>query len=84
MTDNGYPEFVLVGQAPRIFALHRPDEGDGVSAWVVVLPGGHALVVDPSGELIAQTSVERITARWTRRGNTRLVHVAEDPALRAA
>jgi hypothetical protein len=75
---SGHPDFVFVDRVPHVYALHHNEE---LVSWVVVLPGGEALVVDHDGNVTACTTLERIEARRARRGGPRLVQVAEDPDL---
>jgi hypothetical protein len=82
---SGHPDFVFVDRVPHVYALHHREEPEaGVVSWVVVLPGGEALVVDHDGNVTAYTTLERIEARGIRRGGPRLVQVAEDPTVRRA
>jgi hypothetical protein len=76
--QSGHPDFLFVDRIPHVYALHQHEE---LVSWVVVLPGGEALVVDHAGNVTACTTLERIAARGSRRGGPRLVQVAEDPAV---
>lgn len=75
--QSGHPDFVFVDRLPHVYGLYQ----DGVVAWVIVLPSGAALVVDLDGNVTANTSLERIADRGTRRGGPHLVHVGENPAI---
>jgi ABC-type protease/lipase transport system fused ATPase/permease subunit len=71
------PLQVIVDRAPRIYALHCDDR---IISWVVDLPTGDAVVIDPAGRLLAQTSLDRIRTRRARYGGPRLVEIVEPPA----
>jgi hypothetical protein len=77
IVDQREPLHVIVDHAPRVYALHSDDR---IVSWVVDLPSGDAVVIDPAGHLLAQTSLDRIRTRRARYGGPRLVEIVERPA----
>ena len=73
---RGKPTLVMFDRVPRVYALHADDR---IESWVIALPSGDALIVDPDGQVTGITSLDRIEARHARRGGPTLVEVVECP-----
>lgn len=71
---------VYVDERPTIFALYRRDTdgaGGRVVAWLMVLPGDHAVLV-PVGETPSRpivTTLRSVQRRWLRLLESELVQV---------
>jgi hypothetical protein len=75
--EHREPVQVMVDRAPRIYALYA---GDRIVSWVFDLPTGDAVVIDLDGQLLAQTSLDRIRTRRARYGGPRLVEIIDRQA----
>ncbi|MGH3766192.1 MAG: hypothetical protein ACRDS0_15550 [Pseudonocardiaceae bacterium] len=67
---------VTLPAIPTVYGLDDPDEG--VTAWVLALPGGRAFIVSSDEESSAgviDTSLDRVVRWWAPRRGTDLVLV---------
>ncbi len=70
---------VTLPEIPTVYALHHPE--DGVSAWVLVLPGGLALIVprgedgEERGTGLIHTSLDKVVSFWAPWDDADLVQV---------
>lgn len=70
---------VTLPEIPTVYALHHPK--DGVSAWVLVLPGGLALIVprgedgEEHGTGLIHTSLDQVVSFWAPWDDADLVRV---------
>lgn len=71
---------VFVDEKPTLFGLYRRDDGDAggrVVAWLMVLPGDHAVLIPveetPSRPIV--TTLQNVQRRWLRLLESELVQV---------
>ncbi len=69
---------VTLPAIPAVYGLHHPE--DGVTAWVLALPGGRAYIVPSSssggGTRMIHTSLDMAQRRWAPLRGAQLVMVA--------
>jgi hypothetical protein len=70
---------VTLPEIPTVYAIYHPE--DGVTDWVLALPGGRALLVplDEDGEAdgtgLVHTNLDRVVSFWAPRDEADLVLV---------